>query len=249
MPVDRQLRDKLADATVSWMRGESGASVYDDVVLEIEGADIEGKTNDDGVIDAASHLWFFYDDFIDHPVSVSREGWEHLRRWIALLRTDYRLKEQARRIWHRDQILAFVGVAVLVASLLFSYYLHQWWILATAWLATGLVRPWMKLPRSPDDAHLQKLRFAPFLSAEDWAAHEHLLDNSRLPDYDPEKHKQPIRGWLGRWRMKLNEVALQILFVPITAILSVLPEKFSVLLREDTAKAVEAGSALSKPKE
>src|SRR5262249_34981932 len=90
--VDRKARTDLRDALVSYMRGDIRTFEFDDrnsAYFE------QGRTEDRSVHDVARVLWTMHDDFIDHPVSVSAEGWRILARVATFLATDLELSPTA----------------------------------------------------------------------------------------------------------------------------------------------------------
>jgi hypothetical protein len=85
MAADRKARADLRNALVSYMRGDIRTFEFDDrnsVYFE------QGLTEDRSVRDIGRVLWSMHDDFIDHPISVSSDGWLVLKRIVAFLGTD-----------------------------------------------------------------------------------------------------------------------------------------------------------------
>lgn len=94
MVADRKARADLRDALVSYMRGDIRTFEFDDrnsVYFE------KGLTDDRSVREIGSVLWSMHDDFIDHPISVTPEGWLFLMRVVAFLGTELELAPTARR--------------------------------------------------------------------------------------------------------------------------------------------------------
>lgn len=93
MVADRKVRAVLRDALISYMRGDIGTFEFDDrnsIYFE------QGLTEDRSVRDIGRVLWTMHDDFIDHPISVSPEGWQVLKRVVLFLGTDLELPPPAR---------------------------------------------------------------------------------------------------------------------------------------------------------
>jgi hypothetical protein len=91
--VDRKARTDLRDALISYLRGEIRTFEFDDR----NSAYFEQRlTEDQSVRDVSRILWTMHDDFIDHPVSVTAEGWQFLKRVVAFLGTDLELPPAGR---------------------------------------------------------------------------------------------------------------------------------------------------------
>ena len=91
-PVDRQARDSLRDALTRYMTGAIGTFEFDE-----RNSKCREQTDDKAVRDVSHNLWFIHDDFVDHPIHVSRRGWDVLRRVIAFLGTDLPLQPGSRK--------------------------------------------------------------------------------------------------------------------------------------------------------
>jgi|SRR5579863_3089702 len=94
MAADHKARAELRDALVSYMRGDIRTFEFDDrnsVYFE------KGLTEDRSVRGIGRVLWSMHDDFIDHPISVTPEGWQFLIKVVTFLRTDLELAPAARR--------------------------------------------------------------------------------------------------------------------------------------------------------
>ena len=84
--VDRKARTDLRNALVSYITGEIRAFEFDDRNSEYF------RTTDTSVQQISRFLYSIHDDFIDHPISVSAQGWSVLRRILAFLSTDLDIK-------------------------------------------------------------------------------------------------------------------------------------------------------------
>lgn len=82
MPVDRQARTTLRNALIGYMSGAIRTFAF-----EAEYGACR-KSSDEGVQGIVQQLWYTHDDLMDHPISVTSQGWEALRRTVALLGTD-----------------------------------------------------------------------------------------------------------------------------------------------------------------
>ena len=191
MPVDRANRDKMGKTIVAYMRREIKTRQFEHRTL--------ARTRDKGAAAAGWQLWLIYDDYINHPVRVSPEGWDHLRRWLAFLRTDYGVVERRPPAAPRPRRLAAVSLLILGVVLVLGLFSVPWLYFFATWAALGI--PWTILAwlKWNEDEHLAKSdpdltllwRSEPFLSEADWLAHAHLLDDLDLPAFDPAVHGVP----------------------------------------------------------
>lgn len=94
MSVDRKARDEIRQALVSYMAGEIKSFEFDDHISRFRWAK---ATDDGGVRQICDALWRIYDDLIDHPISVTQEGWLALRRTIAFLNTDLDIQDKSEK--------------------------------------------------------------------------------------------------------------------------------------------------------
>lgn len=91
MSVDREAREEIRQALISYMAGEIKSFDFDDHISRFRWA----KATDDGSVrQICDELWRTYDDFIDHPISVTHEGWLALRRTVAFLTTDLQSEDK-----------------------------------------------------------------------------------------------------------------------------------------------------------
>ncbi len=193
MCVDRALRDKMADAIIAYMQGRIKARELEKVTGR--------PSKDKGAMMVGWQVWYFYDDFIDHPICVTRECWACLRRWVAFLKTDYGLTEMPPPFWACPRVVPALFLAGLSAILAASIAFGSWVVLMVAWPILALA--WYPIRRLKirrdrailqDDAEFKKLaNVAPFLSAEDWKDHEALLASCQIPQYDAAIHYKPFR--------------------------------------------------------
>lgn len=79
---DAAARAALRRALVDHMCGRTWAHAFDDACDGFRGSP------DAGVQSVVRGLAFLQEDFADHPLSVSREGWDALRRAVVFLGTD-----------------------------------------------------------------------------------------------------------------------------------------------------------------
>jgi hypothetical protein len=80
--VDHQARTALRSAIVDYMRGATRSFAFQDAYEALE------RSSDDDVRRIVEVVYCFHDDFIDHPISVSRQRWDALRRAVAFLGTE-----------------------------------------------------------------------------------------------------------------------------------------------------------------
>ena len=86
MAIDRQARSDLRNALVGYMAGTIRTFAFDDQNSACR------KSADRSVQDVSRELYCIHDDFEDHPISVTSQGWEVLRRVVAFLGTDLEIR-------------------------------------------------------------------------------------------------------------------------------------------------------------
>lgn len=139
MPVDLQARSDVRNALIAFMRGEIRAFAFDDVNSRHFGS------ADPSLHEISRILWGFYDDLIDHRISVTAESWQILQRVVAFLATDLaadNLGEPASPAWpfrSESEWLAMShlsrdsGLPAFDASI-HCQKIHPWWYpIPTLW--------------------------------------------------------------------------------------------------------------------
>jgi hypothetical protein len=117
MTVDRKARDDLRTALIDYMSGKIRSYQFADRAEPLWNAK---ATADYSVREISQQLYYIYDEFIDHPISVTAEGWESLRRALAFLHTELELQKStecdawpfgARDEWlHNESSLDNIGL-------------------------------------------------------------------------------------------------------------------------------------------
>jgi hypothetical protein len=82
MTLDRKARTNLRNALVSYMTGAIRTFAFEDQYSMCR------KSPDQNVQEIVGFVWYIHDGLIDHPISVTSQGWELLRRAVAFLGTD-----------------------------------------------------------------------------------------------------------------------------------------------------------------
>lgn len=108
--VDRIARDKLLAAIDRFLKGETGSFTFDDEVFAIE-------SQDQTVRDIALDCWFCYDDCIDHPVKLTRDGWNHMQRLRLMLASNAQFQKIRR--WQWSPAHSYAAGALLVLAMVF----------------------------------------------------------------------------------------------------------------------------------
>jgi len=227
--VDLQARSRLAAATAAYMRGEMGSFAFDEVVDEAM-----DNSTDDGLSKVAYRLWLFYDDFVDHSVHASPQGWEYLKRLLAFLTTDYVITERVHRTWHRGQLVAFGSLAALVAAYLAWCNSAHWPLFLLTCIGAALAVRYGTDPPVRETSDLEELwQFSPFLSQEDWQGRARLVDQYRIPAYDPQEHARPHRSVYDGWASQIPWWPSLLVVTPLRLLFRLRPHTDSVLLREE----------------
>ncbi len=137
------------------MSGEISTFAFDDINTDY-------ATSADVSLQIIScFLYSLHDDLVDHPIAVSPEGWDALRRVVAFLTTDLEAETSIRNV---------------------------------AW---------------------------PFSSKTVWSTHEHAVNGSRIPTYDPAIHCQQIHSW---WHWIPSHIGFAIIAGIVFAILLIVSQ-------------------------
>ena len=83
---NRQARSDLKTGLIRYMAGEIRTFAFDDQNWAA------GKSADRSVHQVSRFLWHIHDDCIDHPISVSPQTWDRLRRIVGFLGTDLNIE-------------------------------------------------------------------------------------------------------------------------------------------------------------
>jgi hypothetical protein len=80
--IDREARTALRETLVKYMTGAIRTYEFDDENTRLR------KSTDVGVQTISRFLYYFHDELVDHPISVSPDAWAAFRRIVAFLAAD-----------------------------------------------------------------------------------------------------------------------------------------------------------------
>jgi len=130
MAADRKARTDLRNALVRYMTGEIQTFAFDD-----QNSDC-CRATDTSVQQISRFLWNIHDDTIDHPISVSPQGWAVLRRIVAFLDTDLEIETTQEQPawpfhddeeWHANEYLVNVIGLLEYDPAIHARQVHPWW--------------------------------------------------------------------------------------------------------------------------
>jgi hypothetical protein len=221
MAIDRINREAVAQALASFLRGELPLN---NLLERVEEALLE--TDPDSADRGLGELWGDLERLTWSGAWLDRAVWERLRRSLAYLRSELepppafsaysgdlvppRHVRLAR--WHLLALLVGTGLAALFG----------WWLLLAfsfgSWLL--FVFATSSHSRRAQISRAETRRFAPFDSAEQWQAHQHLLQSFPLPDYNPTAPPLRPSAWSGRlgWLNVGFTVLLVLVLVPFVVV-------------------------------
>jgi hypothetical protein len=94
MTVDRQARTTLRNAIVGYMGGAIRTFAFEDQYSPCR------NSPDEAVQEIVRQIWYIHDELIDHPISITEQGWQLLRRTVAFVGTDLEITaEQNGASW------------------------------------------------------------------------------------------------------------------------------------------------------
>jgi hypothetical protein len=100
--IDRIARNRLAQLIRRYLNDQITAFELD------ESLDACHDSKDDAVRFVADALWYYYDDYDDHLVVMSKPQWNYIQRLSLLLESDSKVTFTKSWRWTHSQILAAV---------------------------------------------------------------------------------------------------------------------------------------------
>lgn len=98
--VDRVQRDGLADTIRQFLSEQSTAFEFD------EALDDYWESADPTVRFVTNAVWYYYDDCVDHIVTLSKPEWDYFQRLLLLLESDRVIAITSTRRWSWTQLAA-----------------------------------------------------------------------------------------------------------------------------------------------
>jgi hypothetical protein len=223
MALDRANRDAVALVLADFLRGQVPARALDGRLQALPVDMSEPDPDDDQALHVLLLDWFA---LTGGGKTLGRPEWEHLRRHLALLRSDLEpalpvsaegndlalLSRLARR--HLLGLLLSAGLSLLLG----------WWLLLAGWVAVTplfFVMLWLHSRRRPPAP--APARFAPFADEGQWQAHQHLLQGLDLPAFDPAVHTVSLDlrpAWARRRAGRLLLLSLGVLMFALALALA-----------------------------
>jgi len=223
MPIDREARREVVLALSAFMRGEIDNFAFD--------VAIHKKSSRDQALEAfRTALWFVYDDCKCHRISVTETCWNYLRRQIAFLKSDLE-ETPIRRLVpdsvRRGRFLLGLGSLMSISATGYLAVRDSWFWLCMPGLLIGLPFCGFHVLRDRFTRKGQDLKtFYPFASGPQWERYEPLLEEERLPKFDPAIHCRPIRSGVFYKLAHVPAVVFaSLVLTPILMLVLLLPRK------------------------
>ncbi len=206
MALNRLAREASSNALADFLRGDVGREELAQRLgpllpdLEEEEGTPEGPEPDRALGELAADL----EGLRLFDATLSLEGWERLCRHLAYLQTDLEPPAPSTESGYdpalaREARLARLHLLAFPAAMGLAWALDFWWLLAAWAVASYLLYVFTLQFRGargpvepPSPAH------APFESAEQWQAHEPLLQPFDLPPFAPTAFPAPLPP--SKWR-------------------------------------------------
>jgi len=128
--TDREKRAELRDGLMRYMAGDICTFAFDDINSACR------DTTDASLKLISKELYLIHDDLIDHPVSVTQESWEALRRTVAFLATDLQTDTATAQFtwpfhdedeWRSHEHLVNDMQIPVYDPVVHSRQVHPWW--------------------------------------------------------------------------------------------------------------------------
>src|SRR5664279_5606260 len=85
LPIDRPGRNALLAIMDDYLSGKIRTSEFQERLDALD-------TKDTTIRHIVYLVWFHYDDFIDHPVKLTRQEWNYFQRLRLILQSDAEIK-------------------------------------------------------------------------------------------------------------------------------------------------------------
>lgn len=191
--IDRESRDKLIKLIKSFMNDEIKSDQFDKEMSEIT-----WNSNDELVSSLHTELWGLYDDWTDHYITLSKDGWDYLNRVILLLESDLESQYSPGKY---PYLPVAIGITLLLVYGLVVYFggilitiltIH---IPIAIYLHTNLPT-WLSLPR-------KDMRYYPFPSYSLLAKTRRKIAHFRKQKYKKELGNRKFRTASEEFVMKV----------------------------------------------
>ena len=192
MSVDREARDRLADALAAFMRGDIDRRQYRAIA--------DHPPKGDYTVAYYAFMTTGDSDKISGPVCVTEDGWNALVRCIAFLRSDLQLERPHRFSLLLTLFLCYVAVIVAIVRAEWDHAARLaefWCVLSIGWFFAARVIQLFKQHRPEGKRNL----FDPFVDEAEWLRFKPLSDASNIPEFDAQKHgiaESRLLRWLIR---------------------------------------------------
>lgn len=218
MTVDRENRDRLADAVRRYLGEEITTSAFDDEIHAIRDA-----SDDPTIRLIVGWLWYHYDDFIDHEVRLSKDEWNYFQRLLLVLASEAHVVVETRRRWSATQLAAVAALMLFgggVAWLGLGWRLVSIAIPSLAAVSIAIAwRPGVNRPSKSESI------LTPFTSFAELRAVRRQVVGFAKRKYPPHVGSRRIRSPAADFAMWLPTVAIWTLCSPVVLALQVLPER------------------------
>ena len=219
MCVDRENRDRLAEAINRYLDEEITAFEFDEQI-----SDIASDSNDRTVERIAHLLWEHYDDIEDHKVVLSKEEWDYFQRLLLLLRSDAHLRVKTRGVWTSRQRLAAFGIAIFGFFLLeLGWGWQLTWVTIPLGLGSMLLSFWRN--RSTPRPSKRWVALTPFVSVAQMLAIRRRVSDFSKRQYPPHLKHRRIRTLAMEWLQDLHRWACWLVFSPLVLLWQAFPEE------------------------
>ncbi len=223
----RELREQVVAVACSVLRGRTtpaaGRQLLQDMQQRVAESDSGAWHAAQAVVGVCLRL-----DALP-GVALPRGVWDELMRWLAITRSDLRLRHH---VFWRMEHLSIYSLASLVLfglSLRSAVVEGAWLFFGLLWLVFGLI--WQELPFGARGYSLDRARYVPFRDSDQWQRHAPLVAGLDVPNYDEHRrlHQKTCGAFTTSRRVHLKLIAL----LPVTLVWRSLPERIVVWMAQE----------------
>jgi len=243
MPVDRNARDQLAEATIRFLSTEANNNELHNIIHKFWGT---RASKDESIDLICEQLDSTYDDLFVHTVRMNREEWDWVLRLLAFLQSDLHVERIRWKVPHRRQRLALLWWALGAPAAVVGWFLVSPLWTALAVLFLGFLSYAVPDHIKEDHYPLRRYPFAPFHDEEQAGRHESLLDRAKLPKYDPQVHGRV--GLSDDCLTRMLAGCAAVFFLPIALLWDLRSVRMQIALvrMDDQAAPVEATASVNR---
>lgn len=218
-PVDREARNRVSCEIHRFLNEETTSFGFDDALFDVQ-------SSDPTVVEIRYRLWCSYDDFMDHPVALTKEGWDYFQRLLLILESDAHIESVGGRCrWHLGQLAA---LCALVVDLALLWYIGCDVMVFAVIIPLGVVSILIaKYRQSVWISNRPRISLMPFSSLTEVRDTYRSVGHFEKRRYPQQLAKRRVRSRTRQQLLLLSNYVLWLVFSPIPLLFQLLPSRVS----------------------